>query len=233
MTSKPIIVAIDGYSSTGKSSFAKRIAARYGFHYIDSGALYRAVTLLSMENGCTDDIPALLKLLQKFSIRFEFSSGRAETFINERNVEKEIRSMQVSDKVSLISADAGVRDYVNTRLRAMAEKVSVVTDGRDIGTSVFPDAPLKIFMTADEKVRAQRRLRQIIAGGGKETFDNVLENLRRRDFLDSTRSVSPLVQAPDAMVLDNTDMTMEEELALIDKVMKDRFDVLPLEGGGL
>lgn len=219
---KPVIIAIDGYSSTGKSSFARLVAEKYGFTYIDSGALYRAIALYYIEQGLRD-VNELVPLLQKIDIRFEYGQDNSTTtFIGQRNVEKEIRSMKVSSCVSIIAADGKVREYVNSVIRQISADRSVVADGRDIGTTVFPNADLKIFMVADEKVRATRRYLQLKTSGKEESMESIVKNLRQRDKIDTTRAISPLVKADDAVVLDNTEMTMEQQMQWIGKLLESK-----------
>ena len=226
---KGIIIAIDGYSSTGKSSFAKLVARRYGLLYLDSGALYRAVTLFAMDSslvadGDVVDRDALLSLLGAVNIHFEYSQdGRSLTYIGGRNVENEIRSMAVSNNVSPVSAIPYVRNYVDGILHEYGRKGGIIMDGRDIGTTVFPDADLKIFMTADPEVRAQRRAAEMAAKGQPCAIEDVLKNLKDRDYADSHREISPLRQAPDAIVLDNTDMTFEDQMRWIGEILSSRF----------
>ncbi len=220
-----ITIAIDGYSSTGKSSFAKLIAVELGFLYLDSGALYRAVTLYAIENNRiaqdgTIDTESLDRDLESLDIHFD---NEGHTCINDRNVESEIRTLRVSGKVSPISAIASVRDYVNRRLREFGSNGRVVMDGRDIGTTVFPNAELKIFMTADPMVRAGRRAAEMEAKGEKVNIDDVLANLRERDYIDSHRAVSPLTQAPDAVVLDNSEMTLDDQMEWVLDLIHKRF----------
>ena len=219
-----IIIAIDGYSSTGKSSFAKIIANEFGFLYLDSGALYRGVTLFAIENGlidedCTIDVPALTQAMEDLDIHF----GKGGTYIGERCIENEIRSLEVAGKVSPIATVAQVRDYVDRKLREFGSKKRVVMDGRDIGTTVFPDAELKLFMTADPMIRAQRRADEMIAKGDQVDIEEVLKNLQERDYIDSHREVSPLSQAADALVLDNSHMTMDDQVEWLKKIIKERF----------
>lgn len=219
-----IIIAIDGCSSTGKSSFAKIIANEFSFLYLDSGALYRGVTLFAMENGhIADDntinMPALQEGLAKLDLHF----GEMGTYIGDRCIEKEIRSLAVAGKVSPIAAVPQVRDFVDNKLREFGKSKRVVMDGRDIGTTVFPDAELKIFMTADPMVRAQRRADEMRSKGLDVDIQEVLENLTERDHIDSTRKVSPLTQAPDAIVLDNSYMTMEQQLDWLKQLIHEKF----------
>jgi cytidylate kinase len=219
-----IIIAIDGYSSTGKSSFAKVIANEFSFLYLDSGALYRGVTLYAMENAYIDDanvidVEGLDAALKDVDLNF----GAEGTYIGDRCIEKEIRSMAVASKVSPIATVPEVRNYVDRKLRELAEKKRVVMDGRDIGTTVFPNAELKIFMTADPLVRAQRRAEEMIAKGEATDIQSVLENLQERDYIDSHREASPLSKADDAIVLDNSYMTMEDQLEWLKKIISERF----------
>ena len=219
-----IIIAIDGYSSTGKSSFAKIIANEFSFLYLDSGALYRAVTLFAMENGfidaaCTIDVPGLEKALDNLDVHF----GECGTYIGDRCIEKEIRSLAIADKVSPIATVPQVRDFVDKKLREFGKKKRVVMDGRDIGTTVFPDAELKIFMTASEDIRAERRAAEMRAKGDNVNTEDVKKNLLERDYIDSHRETSPLSKADDAIVLDNSYMTMEDQMVWLRNIMTERF----------
>ena len=219
-----IIIAIDGYSSTGKSSFAKIVANEFSFLYLDSGALYRGVTLFAIENGFisednTIDVHGLDRALENLDIHF----GKEGTYIGDRCIEKEIRSLAVASKVSPIATVAEVRAFVDRKLREFGKNKRIVMDGRDIGTTVFPDAELKIFMTADPMVRARRRAAEMEAKGDKADIQDVLKNLQERDYIDSHREVSPLTQAKDAIVLDNSDMTMDDQMEWIKKIIAERF----------
>ena len=219
-----IIIAIDGYSSTGKSSFAKIIANEFSFLYLDSGALYRGVTLYAMENAYIDDanvidVEGLDAALKGVDLHF----GAEGTYMGDRCIEKEIRSMAVASKVSPIATVPEVRNYVDRKLRELAEKKRVVMDGRDIGTTVFPNAELKIFMTADPLVRAQRRAEEMIAKGEATDIQSVLNNLQERDYIDSHREASPLSKADDAIVLDNSHLTMEDQLEWLKGIISERF----------
>lgn len=219
-----IIIAIDGYSSTGKSSFAKLIANEFSFLYLDSGALYRGVTLFAIENGHIGDdntinVPELAKSLDNLDLHF----GPEGTYIGGRCIEKEIRSMEVAGKVSPVAAVAEVRAYVDRKLREFGKNGRIVMDGRDIGTTVFPEAELKLFMTADPMVRAQRRADEMKAKGMDADILEVLKNLQERDYIDSHREVSPLTQAEDAIVLDNSHMTMDEQVVWLKDIIKERF----------
>ena len=219
-----IIIAIDGYSSTGKSSFAKIMAKEFSFLYLDSGALYRGVTLFAIENGYINDenvidVPALDNALQNLDLHF----GQEGTYIGDRCIEKEIRSLAVAGKVSPIATVAEVRQFVDRKLREFGQKGRIVMDGRDIGTTVFPNAELKIFMTADPMIRAERRAAEMRAKGDSVNIQDVLKNLQERDYIDSHREVSPLTQAEDAIVLDNSHMTMEQQLEWVKDVIAKRF----------
>ena len=219
-----IIIAIDGYSSTGKSSFAKIIANEFSFLYLDSGALYRGVTLYAIENGYIDDanvidVEGLDRALDDVDLHF----GAEGAYIGDRCIEKEIRSMAVASKVSPIATIPEVRNFVDRKLREFGAKKRVVMDGRDIGTTVFPDAELKIFMTADPLVRAQRRAAEMKAKGENADIEAVLRNLQERDYIDSHREASPLSKADDAIVLDNSTMTMDDQMVWLKKIISERF----------
>lgn len=219
-----IIIAVDGYSSTGKSSFAKSIAKEFSFTYLDSGALYRGVTLFAMENGfidedCRIDEKGLETALNNLDIHF----GEGGTYMGDRLIEKEIRSLEVASKVSPIATVPQVRAYVDRKLREEGQHKRVVMDGRDIGTTVFPEAELKIFMTADPLVRAERRAAEMRAKGEDVSIENVLKNLQERDYIDSHRETSPLSKADDAVVLDNSYMTPDDQMQWLKKVMAERF----------
>lgn len=214
---KKITIAVDGFSSCGKSTMAKDLAREVGYIYIDSGAMYRAVTLYSMENGIfsgdvidTDRLKKEIKNI-RISFRLNPTTGRPDTYLNGVNVENRIRTMEVSSKVSPISALDFVREEMVAQQQAMGKEKGIVMDGRDIGTTVFPDAELKIFVTASPEVRAQRRYDELKAKGQEASFDEILENVKQRDFIDQHRDVSPLCKADDAMLLDNTDLTIEQQ----------------------
>lgn len=222
-----IIIAIDGYSSTGKSTLARLIAEHFGFLYLDSGALYRGVTLYAIEKGLIGedgviDESSLKAALPELDL--DFKTGG--TFIGERRVEKEIRTLEVSGHVSPVSAIPFVREYVDERLHAFGRRKRVVMDGRDIGTTVFPDAEVKIFMTASDEVRARRRFDEMKAKGQEPTMEDVMKNLRERDYIDSHREVSPLSRAADAFVLDNSDMNLHEELVWFQGLAQGHFGIL-------
>ena len=219
-----IIIAIDGYSSTGKSSFAKRIAKEFSFLYLDSGALYRGVTLFAIEAGLIKDdnaidVPELSEALEELDIHF----GEGGTYLGSRCIEDEIRSLEVAGKVSPIATVNEVRAYVDSKLREFGKERRVVMDGRDIGTTVFPDAELKLFMTADPMIRARRRAEEMEAKGMKADLQDVLQNLKERDYIDSHREISPLTKAEDAIVLDNSHMTMEDQMTWLKEIISIRF----------
>jgi cytidylate kinase len=213
-----IIIAVDGPSSSGKSTFAKAIARELGYLYIDSGAMYRACTLFCLRNkiicGKEIDHMKLMAVLPGMVIEFRAGAGSTvmDTYLNGENVEKEIRTLDVSSHVSDISVIREVRSKMVELQRRMASNRGVVMDGRDIGTVVFPDAELKIFLVADEKARARRRYEELVAKGEKVAFSQVLNNIIQRDRIDSTREVSPLRRADDAVLLDNSHMSVEEQM---------------------
>ena len=218
-TTKKIIIAIDGFSSCGKSTFAKAIAARLGYIFIDTGAMYRAVTLYALEHGAIvdgkvaeDRVVALLPDVN-ISFRFNAERGASDAYVNGERVEDKIRSIEVSNMVSHVSSIAQVREKLVAMQQQMGRARGVVMDGRDIGTVVFPDAELKIFMTADAQVRAERRYAELKAKGDNVTMEEILENVISRDKADMTREISPLRQAEDAVVLDNSHMSVEEQMA--------------------
>lgn len=226
-----IIIAIDGYSSTGKSSFAKLIAKEFSFLYLDSGAMYRAVTLDAQEKGIIDsgsniDLDALKESLKTLDVHFEHTESGSKTFIGDRLVETEIRSLAVSSQVSPISAVPFVRNFVDDKLHEFGKAKRIVMDGRDIGTTVFPQAEIKIFLTASTDIRAQRRFDEMIAKGDNPEFEDVKKNLLERDYIDSHREASPLSQAADAFVLDNSYMTLQEEVAWVRGLIQGRFGIL-------
>jgi cytidylate kinase len=214
---KDIIIAIDGFSSCGKSTMAKDLAKTVDYRYIDSGAMYRATALFGLRNGFFRgeelDVESLRKSIDEIHIDFirNVQTGQSETYLNGENVEKDIRSMEVAKKVSPVSAIDFVRKALVFQQQAMGRDKRIVMDGRDIGTVVFPDAELKIFVTAKPEIRAQRRLDELIAKGINASFEEVLQNLKTRDLIDSTRKVSPLKQTEDAIVLDNSYISIEEQ----------------------
>jgi cytidylate kinase len=213
---KKIVIAIDGHSSCGKSTLARDLARDLGYAYIDTGAMYRAVTLFFLNHDVDlQDENAVREALQHIHIEFRVSEqGLNQTFLNGKPVEDAIRQMRVSEQVSQVATISAVRRAMVAQQQAMGRKRGVVLDGRDIGTVVFPDAELKIFLTASEDVRVGRRLKEIRAKGQQITEAEVRENLRLRDHIDSTREDSPLKKAPDARILDNSDLNREEQLAV-------------------
>lgn len=229
-----IIIAVDGYSSTGKSTFAKLVASEFGFLYLDSGAMYRGVTLAGLEAGAIADgkidEEALLPVMAPLELHFRREDGATKLYLGERCIEKEIRGWEVSQYVSPVSAIPQVRAWVDDRLHKFSEGGRVIMDGRDIGTTVFPNAELKIFMTADAAVRAQRRYDELLLKGEKTTLEEVQANLKDRDYRDSHRPTSPLRQAPDAYVLDNTHMNLHEELVWMLGLLQGKFGLLESPG---
>ncbi|MBR4227554.1 MAG: (d)CMP kinase [Bacteroidales bacterium] len=227
-----ITIAVDGFSATGKSTFAKLVAKDFGFLYLDSGAMYRAVTLFAQENGMIDadaniDLAALKDVLDKgLDIHFEHTGDGCKTFIGDRCVEKEIRTMAVSSQVSPVSAVPFVRNFVDEKLHAFSAAGRVIMDGRDIGTTVFPNAEVKIFMTARPEVRAQRRFDELVQKGENPVMEEVMKNLAERDYIDSHREVSPLSRAADAFVMDNSDMTLHEETVWMLGLLQGKFGIL-------
>lgn len=215
---KKITIAIDGFSSCGKSTMAKDLAKEIGYIYIDSGAMYRAVTLYSIEHGLflpdgTINTEELSKQMNQIHIEFQLNpeTGTPQTYLNGRNVEKEIRSMEVSSRVSPISAIGFVRETLVKIQQAMGETKGIVMDGRDIGTTVFPNAELKIFVTASAEIRAQRRYEELSAKGQPAQYAEILKNVEERDYIDQHREVSPLRKAADAILLDNSHMTIAQQ----------------------
>jgi cytidylate kinase len=218
MTNKKIIIAIDGHSSCGKSTMAKSLARELGYIYIDSGAMYRVVTLYALRLGLIKnekpDVQKVISELKNIKITFKWDEnlGKNTTFLNGENVEDEIRQIEVSQNVSPISTIAEVRHEMVKQQRENGKNKGIVMDGRDIGTVVFPDAELKIFMTASPEIRAQRRYLELKEKGQEVDFKEILKNVESRDKIDSTRKVSPLKKADDALILDNSNLTREEQL---------------------
>jgi len=214
---KKITIAIDGFSSCGKSTMAKSLAKEIGYIYIDSGAMYRAVTLYCIENGLIEDgeirTEILKEDLKRINISFKINAetGQPDTYLNAENVENKIRTMLVSSMVSQVSALDFVRSAMVEQQQKMGKEKGIVMDGRDIGTTVFPDAELKIFVTASAEVRAQRRFDELKSKGQEASYDEILHNVKQRDYLDQNREVSPLRQASDAILLDNSTLTIEEQ----------------------
>ncbi len=213
-----IVIAIDGFSSTGKSTIAKQLAKNLNYIYVDTGAMYRAVTYFAMENELIGEgffhSEKLIERLDEIHITFKFNEalGFAEVYLNNKNIEKPIRTLEVSKYVSPIATISEVRQKLVEQQQLMGKDKGIVMDGRDIGTVVFPDAELKIFMTASAETRAQRRYKELLERGHNLSYDEVLENVTTRDRIDSTREDSPLVKADDAIEIDNSDLTIEEQI---------------------
>ncbi|SFG09193.1 MULTISPECIES: (d)CMP kinase [Salegentibacter] len=228
--SKKITIAIDGYSSTGKSTVAKQLAAELGYVYVDTGAMYRAVTLYLMRKMIVTDTnfeeEAILRQLPFINISFVFNKelGYGEVHLNNENVEKEIRLMEVSQQVSKVAAVPDVRKMLVKIQQEIGKNKAVVMDGRDIGTVVFPDADLKLFMTASTEKRAERRYDELKGRGDEVKYEDVLANVKERDYLDTTREDSPLVKAEDAIEIDNSDMNLEEQFEKVLKLAKDKIE---------
>lgn len=225
-----ITIAIDGYSSCGKSTLAKSLAQKLNYSYVDTGAMYRAVTLYALRNGIMSkngelDVKRLIATLKDVSLDFIYDHihKTSQTYLNGENVERLIRTMEVSENVSKVSAIKEVREKMISIQRMLGKKKGVVMDGRDIGTNVFPKAELKLFMTADNDVRAQRRHDELTSKGQYFTLEEVKNNLLKRDHDDSTRKENPLTQAEDAVVLDNSDLSKEEQLEFVLKLLRDTY----------
>ncbi len=214
---KKITIAIDGFSSCGKSTMAKDLAQEIGYIYIDSGAMYRAVTLYCIQNDLFKpegiDTETLRKQIDQILITFHLNpqTKRPQTYLNGKNVEKEIRTMEVSSKVSLISTIDFVRQALVAQQQEMGKAKGIVMDGRDIGTTVFPNAELKIFVTASPEIRAQRRYEELKAKGKEVSFEEIFANVKERDYIDQNRTISPLRKADDAILLDNSNLTIEQQ----------------------
>ena len=215
---KKITIAIDGHSSCGKSTMAKDLARKIGYVYVDTGAMYRAVTLYALRNNLFDADGGIKEDELKsrmgdisISFRLNTATGRPDTYLNGENVEQDIRTMQVSNRVSPIAALPFVRQALVAQQQAMGKEKGVVMDGRDIGTTVFPDAELKVFVTASAEVRAQRRYDELKAKGMQADYNDILKNVQERDYIDSHRPTSPLRKADDAIELDNSNMTVDEQ----------------------
>lgn len=218
---KKITIAIDGFSSTGKSTIAKQLAKHLGYVYVDTGAMYRAVAYFAMQNGMIDkdrfDVENLVWNLDKIKIGFKYNAdlGYSETYLNDENVEKQIRTIEVSGYVSKVAEISEVRAKLVEQQQQMGKDKGIVMDGRDIGTVVFPDAELKLFITSDPNVRAKRRFDELTAKGDNVTFEEVLKNVSERDYIDTHREDSPLVKADDAIEIDNSYLTKEEQFEKI------------------
>lgn len=227
---QPITIAIDGYSSCGKSTLARALAKKLNYVFIDSGAMYRGVTLFAIENECiingTVDKEKLTQKLEQIQLRFASVEGdkRKHLFLNGKDVEKQIRSMEVAGYVSEIATIREVREKLVLSQREMGKNGGVVMDGRDIGSVVFPNADIKFFVTADSIVRAQRRLKELTEKGIETTLEDVLKNLEERDEMDRTRKESPLIQTEDAILIDTTNFTRESQLTHVLNLINERFE---------
>ena len=222
-------IAIDGHSSCGKSTIAKSIAERYGMRYIDTGAMYRAIALFCMRNDIIKNNVVnhntLLLSLEKISINFKFNfdTKQSETFLNAENVENLIRGIEVSENVSIVAQIKEVRDKLITIQKEIGEQKNVVMDGRDIGTKVFPDAKLKLFVTASTKIRAKRRHDELVKKGDDVSFEDILENINQRDSYDTNRKINPLIKADDAILIDNSELSIKDQNAIIDNLIRTKL----------
>jgi cytidylate kinase len=226
---KKLTIAIDGHASTGKSSIAKELAVSLGYTYINSGSMYRAVTLYAVENNLMElidnNIDQFIKLLNNNKIHFKFNKNLiSEIFLNDRNIENEIKSLKVSQKVSVVAAIPKIRKEMVKLQRNIDRNKGIVMDGRDIGSVVFPDADLKLFLTASPEVRAKRRYNEMVDSGEKVEFHEVLENIMYRDNLDSTRKDSPLIIQKDAVLIDNSFLSIEDQLLKISSLIKEKLN---------
>ena len=228
---KKITIAIDGFSSCGKSTMAKDLAKKLGYVYVDTGAMYRAVTLYAMRNGLFNadgsvKTPDLERQMNKINITFKFNktAERPDTYLNNELVENDIRTLEVSNHVSQIAAVPFVREAMVAQQQRMGKDKGVVMDGRDIGTTVFPEAELKVFVTASAEVRAQRRYDELKEKGMPADFNDILKNVQERDYIDSHREVSPLRKAPDAIELDNSHMTIAEQSAWLMEQVEQKIE---------
>jgi len=228
---KKITIAIDGFSSTGKSTLAKQLAKELGYAYVDTGAMYRAVTYFAMKNNWVSETNLntieVIKNLSNINLEFRFNEqlGFAEMFLNNVNVENEIRTIEVSRCVSKIAEISEVRTILVKQQQQMGKNKAVVMDGRDIGTVVFPDAELKLFMTASSQTRAQRRFDELVEKGQMITFEDVLQNVQERDYIDTHRDDSPLVKASDAIEIDNSSMSKDEQFNLVLLMVNEKLNL--------
>lgn len=227
MTDSKINIALDGYSSCGKSTIAKRLARSLGYTYVDTGAMYRGVTLYALREGLFSGeepmFEEIIRRLPRIEMRFAIYPDGQHLLLNGEDVEREIRGMEVSEHVSPIATIPEVRAALTRQQQDMAKEKGVVMDGRDVGTTILPDAELKIFVTARPEVRARRRFDELTAKGESVTYDSVLVNVRERDRIDSGRAVSPLRQAEDALVLDNSDMTLDQQQVWVEERVRERL----------
>ncbi len=226
---KKITIAIDGFSSTGKSTLAKQLAAALGYVYVDTGAMYRAVAYFAMQHNLVSethlDVTGLVAQLPNINLRFQFNPvlGFAEMYLNNENIETQIRTIEVSRMVSKVAEVSEVRAKLVEQQQAVGKDKGIVMDGRDIGTVVFPDAELKLFMTASSKTRAQRRFDELVEKGQHITFDEVLQNVEERDYIDTHREDSPLVKADDAIEIDNSSLSKKEQFELVLNLVKEKL----------
>ncbi len=229
---KKLTIAVDGHSSCGKSTLAKDIAKHFNYKYIDTGAMYRAITLYVLENNLYDG-----KKINENALRYDLNAGKinidfrynpklkkSETYLNGKNVEKKIRGIEVSDLVSPVAVIPFVREYLVAQQRDMGKEGGLVMDGRDIGTNVFPNADLKIFLTADAEVRAKRRYDELKAKGENVSLNEIIKNIKERDYIDSNRKTNPLIQAEDAVLIDNTNLTMQEQANIAIKLAEEKLN---------
>jgi len=230
MTNKKIVVAIDGHSSCGKSTIAKAVAAKFGYIFIDSGAMYRTVTLFALRHNLIFEGSVkkqeLIRLLPEIHVEFRYNpeKQKSDTYLNGENVENEIRQLTVSQNVSPVAAIAEVRAAMVLLQKELGKNRGIVMDGRDIGTVVFPNAELKLFVTASAEIRAQRRFDELTANGETVSYEEILQNVLERDHIDSTREASPLRKADDALVLDNSQMTREEQLVWVITKVQEKIE---------
>jgi cytidylate kinase len=233
MINRKITIAVDGHSSCGKSTLAKAVALNFAYNYIDSGAMYRAITLYAVQNKLIDSKGIKTEILKSdldknlinIEFRYQENLKKSDTFLNGKNVEHEIRGIQISDFVSLIAELKFVREKMVFLQQEMGWEGGIVMDGRDIGTVVFPNAELKIFLTAEAHVRAQRRFKELTEKGDNVSFDEILNNLTTRDRIDSEREESPLVQAADAVVIDNSFLTLDEQNQKVFQLVEERLKI--------
>ena len=224
---KKVIIAIDGFSSSGKSTLAKQLARELNYQYVDSGAFYRAVTFYFLRNGIDwKNESELMEALKKVQLDFKYDNdlGVCQTQLNGKDIESEIRSLEVSKAASEVSAISDVREFVTAQLRKLANEKSIVMDGRDIGTVVFPDADMKIYMVADPKIRSERRFKEMKNRGDDVTETQIEKNLSGRDHLDTTRTAAPLKKAEDAIELDNSNMSEQQQLNFVLDVVKGKLN---------
>ena len=226
---KKITIAIDGFSSTGKSTLAKQMAKELGYVYVDTGAMYRAVAYFAMQHNLVSethlDKAGLIAQLSNINLRFQFNPtlGFAEMYLNNKNIETQIRTIEVSRMVSKVAEISEVRAKLVEQQQAMGKDKGIVMDGRDIGTVVFPDAELKLFMTASSKTRAQRRFDELVEKGQHITFEDVLQNVEERDYIDTHREDSPLVKADDAIEIDNSSLSKKEQFEIVLQLVKEKL----------